>query len=79
MKVLFTVFFDCNRVVHHKLLPQGRTVNKESLLCSYVPIVRSNLSETHRIVENPIMDFALLLLREFLVKNKTVIMPQPPY
>ena len=29
MKVLLTVFFDCSGVVHHKFLPQGRTVNKE--------------------------------------------------
>ena len=29
VKVLLTVFFDCNGVVHHKFLPQGRTVDKE--------------------------------------------------
>ena len=29
MKVLLTVFFDWNGVMHHKLLPQGRTVNKK--------------------------------------------------
>ena len=29
MKVLFTVFFDCNGVMHHKFLPQGREVSKE--------------------------------------------------
>ena len=26
------VFFDCNVVVHHEFLPQGRTVNKEYYL-----------------------------------------------
>ncbi|KAA1414566.1 hypothetical protein F0U47_20875, partial [Nocardioides antri] len=26
VKVLLTVFFDCNCVVHHEFLPQGRTV-----------------------------------------------------
>ena len=38
-----------------------------------------NSSEAHRIVEKPIMDFASMLVREFLEKNKIVIMPQPPY
>ena len=29
VKVWFNVFLDCNGVVHHELLSQGRTVNKE--------------------------------------------------
>ena len=29
VKVLLTVFFDCNSVVHHEFLPHGRIVNKE--------------------------------------------------
>ena len=29
VKVLLTVFFDCNGVMHHEFLPQVRTVNKE--------------------------------------------------
>ena len=29
VKVLFTDFFDCNGVVHHELLLQGRMFNKE--------------------------------------------------
>ena len=32
VKVLLTVFFDCNGVVHHEFLPQGRTVNNEYYL-----------------------------------------------
>ena len=32
VKVLLTVFFDCNSVVDHEFLPQGRTVNKEYYL-----------------------------------------------
>ena len=28
VKLLVTVFSDCNGVVHHELLPQGRRVNK---------------------------------------------------
>ena len=29
VKVLLTVFYDCNGVVHYEFLPQGRTINKE--------------------------------------------------
>ena len=32
MMVLLTVFFDCNNVVHHELLQQGRMANKEYYL-----------------------------------------------
>ena len=31
-KVFFTVFFNCNGVVHHEFLPQGHTVNKNYFL-----------------------------------------------
>ena len=34
VKVLLNVFFDCNRVRHHKFLPQCRTVNKEYADCA---------------------------------------------
>ena len=29
VKILFAVVFDCNGVVHHEFLAQGRTVNKK--------------------------------------------------
>ena len=29
VKALLSIFFDCNGVVHHEYLPQGRTVDKE--------------------------------------------------
>ena len=32
VKVLLTVFFDCNSMVHHEFLPQGRTASKEYYL-----------------------------------------------
>ena len=43
VKVLLTVFFDCNAVVPHEFLPQGRTVNKEY----YLEVMR-RLRETIR-------------------------------
>ena len=49
VKVLLTVFFDCNGVEHHEFLSQGRTLNKR-----YYQL----RGATHRFVEKPIMDFA---------------------
>ena len=46
-------------------------------------ISRSNSPEDHRILEKQKHDNAIahtsMLISEFWVKNKTVIMPQPPY
>ncbi|UYV84244.1 hypothetical protein LAZ67_X001650 [Cordylochernes scorpioides] len=87
VKVLLTVFFDCRGVVHHEFLPQGRTVNKEY----YLQVLR-NLREAIRQKRSDLWkdknwllhhDNALahtsLLVRDFLAKNNTLIMPQPPY
>ena len=84
VKVLFTVFCDCNCVVHHEFLPQGRTSNKA---ISYAPIssiihqkcteLRKNESWIlHRDNTHP---HTSMLVPQYLVKNKTVIMPQPLY
>ena len=43
VKVLLTVFFDCNGLVHHVFLSQGRTVNKE-----YYLVVMCRLREVIR-------------------------------
>ncbi|UYV62765.1 hypothetical protein LAZ67_2001857 [Cordylochernes scorpioides] len=87
VKVLLTVFFDCRGVVHHEFLPQGRTVNKEY----YLQVMR-NLREAIRqkrpdlwMNKNWLLhhDNApahnSLLVRDFLAKNNTLMMPQPPY
>ncbi|UYV79043.1 hypothetical protein LAZ67_17000846 [Cordylochernes scorpioides] len=87
VKVLLTVFFDCRGVVHHEFLPQGRTVNKEY----YLQVMR-NLREAIRQKrpdlwknkngllhhDNPSAHTSLLV-RDFLAKNNTLMMPQPPY
>ena len=52
VRVLLTVFFDCNGVVHHAFLPQALTI------WSYAPITRNKSSKTHRTVKKPIIDFA---------------------
>ncbi|UYV69226.1 hypothetical protein LAZ67_6002891 [Cordylochernes scorpioides] len=87
VKVLLTVFFDCRGVVHHEFLPQGRTVNKEY----YLQVMR-NLREAIRqkrpdlwknknwlLHHDNAPAHTSLLVRDFLAKNNTVMMPQPPY
>ncbi|UYV64012.1 SEC14L1, partial [Cordylochernes scorpioides] len=87
VKVLLTVFFDCRGVVHHEFLPQGRTVNKEY----YLQVMR-NLREAIRqkrpdlwknknwlLHHDNAPAHTLLLVRDFLAKNNTLMMPQPPY
>ncbi|UYV61764.1 EPHX1 [Cordylochernes scorpioides] len=87
VKVLLTVFFDCRGVVHHEFLPQGRTVNKE-----YHLQVMRNLREAIRqkrldlwknknwlLHHDNAPAHTSLLVRDFLAKNNTLMMPQPPY
>ncbi|UYV61773.1 hypothetical protein LAZ67_1006451 [Cordylochernes scorpioides] len=87
VKVLLTVFSDCRGVVHHEFLPQGRTVNKEY----YLQVMR-NLREVIRqkrpdlwknknwlLHHDNAPAHTSLLVRDFLAKNNTLMMPQPPY
>ncbi|UYV73503.1 hypothetical protein LAZ67_10003842 [Cordylochernes scorpioides] len=87
VKVLLTVFFDCRGVVHNEFLPQGRTVNKEY----YLQVMR-NLREAIRqkrpdlwknknwlLHHDNAPAHTSLLVRDFLAKNNTLMMPQPPY
>ncbi|UYV64915.1 hypothetical protein LAZ67_3002413 [Cordylochernes scorpioides] len=87
VKVLLTVFFDCRGVVHHEFLPQGRTVNKEY----YLQVMR-NLREAIRqkrpdlwknknwlLHHDNAPAHTSFLVRDFLAKNNTLMMPQPPY
>ncbi|UYV67290.1 hypothetical protein LAZ67_5000135, partial [Cordylochernes scorpioides] len=87
VKVLLTVFFDFRGVVHHEFFPQGRTVNKEY----YLQVMR-NLREAIRqkrpdlwknknwlLHHDNAPAHTSLLVRDFLAKNNTLMMPQPPY
>ncbi|UYV63016.1 hypothetical protein LAZ67_2002856 [Cordylochernes scorpioides] len=74
-------------VVHHEFLPQGRTVNKEY----YLQVLR-NLREAIRqkrpdlwknknwlLHHDNAHAHTSLLVRDFLAKPNTLMMPQPPY
>ena len=87
VNVMLTVFFDFNGIVHHEFLPRGQTVNKE-----YYLQVQRRLREAIRkkrpdlwknnswlLHHDNAPAHTSLLVREFLDKNNTVTMPQPPY
>lgn len=87
VKVLLTVFFDFNGIVYHEFLPPGRTVNKEY----YLEVLRRLREAIRRkrphlwrnnswkLHHDNAPAHTSLLVREFLTKNNTVMMPQPPY
>lgn len=87
IKVLLTVFFDCEGVVHAEFLPDGQTVNKEY----YLQVMR-RLREAIRkkrpelwknnswiLHHDNAPSHTALLICEFLAKNSTNIISQPPY
>lgn len=82
-----TVFFDFHGVVHSEFLPEGQTVNKE-----YYLAVMHRLRETIRKKrpelwqnKNWLLHYdnapahTSMLVRDFLAKNCTNIVPQTPY
>ncbi|UYV72461.1 hypothetical protein LAZ67_9003248 [Cordylochernes scorpioides] len=87
VKALLTVFFDCRGVVHHEFLPQGRTVNKEY----YLQVMRNLREAIHQkrpdlwtnknwlLHHDNAPAHTSLLVRVFLAKTNTRMMPQPPY
>ena len=87
VKVLITVFFDYHGVVHQEFLPQGRTVNKEYYLEVMRRLRKAILEKRPELWKNNSWllhhdnapAHSSLLVRNFLAKNNTVIIPQPPY
>ncbi|UYV69131.1 hypothetical protein LAZ67_6002522 [Cordylochernes scorpioides] len=87
VKVLLTVFFDCRGVVHHEFLPQGRTVNKEyylQVMCNLREAIRQKRPDLWKnkswlLHHDNAPAYTSLLVRDFLAKNNTLMMPQPPY
>ena len=87
VKVLLTVFFDYHGVVHQEFSPQGRTVNEEYYLevmrrlREAIRKKRPNLWKNNSwlLHHDNAPAHSSLLVRNFLSKNNTVIMPQPPY
>ena len=84
---MLIVFFDWKGIVHHEFVPRGETVNKGFCLK-----VMKRLGEAMRrkwpeawtnktwiLHHNNAPSHASLLIREFLAKQDTFVVPQPPY
>src|SRR5215469_11371107 len=87
VKVMLIVFFDWKGIVHHEFVPCGETVNKEFYLKVMKRLreaVRRNRPETWTnktwiLHHDNAPAHASLLIREFLAKQETIVVPQPPY
>jgi len=85
VKVLLTVFFDYRGVVSQEFLPQGRTVNKKyylEVMRRLREAIRKNHPELWKnnswlLRHDNTPTHSSLLVRDYLAKNNTVIMP--PY
>ena len=87
VKVMLTVFFYFNEIVHHEFLPRGQTVNKKY----YLQVQRRSRQAIRKkrpdlwknnswlLHHDNAPAHTSLLVRPFLAKNNTVTMPQPPY
>ena len=73
-----TVSFICNLGVHHEFLSQGCTVNKEYYLEDMRWLREAIRQKRTELWKNAAAHISMLV-REFLAKNNTAIMPQPRY
>ena len=84
---MLTAFFDCNGVVYYEFLPHGRIVNKEYHLEVMRLLGEAIRQKRIELWKNPLWILhhynapahTSIFVRDFLVKKKTVIRPQPPH
>jgi len=80
-------FFDWKGIVHHEFVRRGETVNKEfylKVMKRLKEAVRRKRSEawtnkTWMLHHDNAPAHTSLLIREFLVKQEMIVVPQPPY
>jgi len=87
IKVLLVVFFDWKGIVHHEFIPRGHMVNKQSYqevlarlrdaVCRKRPELWEN--QTWMLHHDNMPAHTSLLIRSYLVKHQTSIVPHPPY
>jgi len=87
MKVMLVVFFDWQGVIHYKFIPSGQTVNQEfyvavlkrlrEAICQKRPQLWTNQSWVLHYNNAPA--HSSFLVCNFLAKNETIVVPQPPY
>lgn len=87
VKVLLTVFYDYNGIVHKEFLPPGKTVNKEyykSVMIRLREAIRKKRPNLWRdqswiLHHDNAPAHASHLVSDFLAKNNTTVLAQPPY
>jgi len=85
--VLFVVFFDWKGTVYHEFVPRGQMVNKQlyqevlSRLRDAVRRKRPELweNQTWMLHHDNAPAHELLLIRSYLAKHQTSVVPHPPY
>ena len=86
MKVMLVVFFDWHGVIHYEFVPHGQTVNKKF----YVAVLKRLREAVRRkrpqfwmnqswVLHDNSPAHSSFLVRNFLAKNETTVVPQPPY
>ena len=71
MKIVLSVFFDCNGAVYYEFLTKGaRSTQKRSELWKY---------QSWTLHHDNTSAYTSMLLRRLLAENKTILMSQPPY
>lgn len=87
IKVMLIVFFDWKGIVHHEFVPRGQTVNKElyqNVLTHLRDAVRRKRPElwenkSWMLHHDNAPAHASLLVRSYLAKHQTPVVPHPPY
>jgi len=87
MKVMLVVFFDWQDIIPYEFVPHGQTVNKEF----YVAVLKHLREAVHQkrpqlwmnqswvLHHNNAPAHSSFLVHNFLAKNETTVVPQPPY
>jgi len=87
IKVLLIVFFDWKGIVHHEFVPRGQMVNQQlyqDVLARLGDAVRRKRPElwenqTWMLHHDNVPGHASLLIRSYLAKLQTSVVPHPPY
>jgi len=87
MKVMLVVFSDWKGIVHHESVPRGQIVNKQlyqevlahlrDAVCRKRPDLWEN--QTWMLHHDNALAHVSLLIRSYLAKHQTSIVPHPPY
>jgi [histone H3]-lysine36 N-dimethyltransferase SETMAR len=87
IKVMLTVFFDYQGVVHHEFLPSGQTVNKEyylSVMRRLREAIRKKrpdlwINNSWFLHHDNAPSHTAIIIRDYLTQKSTNVLPQAPY